>query len=89
MTYRYEFDGADEETFPEPPIARTLQPGDEVETDVPVEHARLRLLDGPGEASPGSVEAVAEPDQTMVATPDLAPVVAPDIVSTPAEAPPA
>jgi hypothetical protein len=89
VTYRYVFDGADDETFPEPPIARTLSPGDEVETETPVDHPRLRLIGGPtlGEFRGGGEGA--EPDTTMVATPDLAPVVAPDAVSTPAEAPPA
>ncbi len=42
---RYRFTGTTEEDFPEPPIARTLQPGDEVDTGrTPIEHARLELI---------------------------------------------
>jgi len=41
---RYRFTGTTEEDFPVPPIARRLYPGDVVETEEPVEHARLELL---------------------------------------------
>ena len=46
--FRQRFTGLTEEDFPEPPIARRLQPGDIVEYDAdePVEHARLELLTG-------------------------------------------
>jgi hypothetical protein len=43
---RYRFTGRTPEDFPAPPIARRLEPGDEVETDEAVSHARLELLDG-------------------------------------------
>lgn len=80
MTYRYAFDGAGDEDFPEPPIARTLTPGDEVETEAPVEHPRLRLVESTDEPS---AEKVATPDKVEIATPDLAPLVGPDMTSTP------
>lgn len=88
MTYRYVFDGAGDEDFPEPPIARTLRPGDEIETDIPVDHPRLVPLDT---HDLDDAEPSAEADQVQVAQPDLAPLVAPDVTSTPAatEGPPA
>lgn len=46
-TYRYRFTGLAEEDFPAlppPVIARRLQPGDEIELQEPVEHARLELV---------------------------------------------
>lgn len=42
---RYQFTGDAEEVFPALPINRTLRPGEVVDTDTPVEHARLRLVD--------------------------------------------
>ncbi len=42
--YRYRFVGAEPEDFPAPPVARTLQPGEEIEASEPVEHARLELI---------------------------------------------
>lgn len=46
-THRFRFTGLTEEDFPDPPIARRLQPGDVVEYEAPepVEHARLELVD--------------------------------------------
>lgn len=46
-TIRQTFTGTTEEDFPEPPIARRLQPGDvvEYEADAPVEHARLEPIE--------------------------------------------
>ncbi len=44
---RYRFTGSEPEDFPSPPIARRLYPGDVVETDEPVEHARLELIPEP------------------------------------------
>jgi hypothetical protein len=43
--YRYVFTGTEPEDFPSPPIACRLFPGDEVEVDEPVDHARLELAD--------------------------------------------
>jgi hypothetical protein len=40
-TYRYRFAGDVPEDFPQPPIARRLEPGDEVEANRPIDHARL------------------------------------------------
>lgn len=47
--FRQRFTGTSEEDFPEPPIARRLQPGDVVEYDAdePVAHARLELAPQP------------------------------------------
>jgi hypothetical protein len=75
MTYRYRFVGDAPEHFPEPPIARMLEPGEEFESETPLTHARLLLLMEPA-AETG------EPDQTQIAKSDTAPV-APDVVSTP------
>lgn len=46
-THRHRFTGSTEEDFPEPPIARCLQPGDivEYEADEPILHARLETVD--------------------------------------------
>lgn len=51
---KYRFTGAEPEDFPAPPIARRLSPGDVVEVDEPVEHARLELV------SPKTRKAAAE-----------------------------
>ena len=57
---RYRFTGRTPEDFPAPPIARRLEPGDEVETDEEVSHARLELLDAPSrEDDPAEEPAVA------------------------------
>ena len=40
-TYRYRFTGDVPEDFPAPPIARRLKPGDLVEADRAIDHARL------------------------------------------------
>jgi hypothetical protein len=44
-TFRQRFTGPVEEDFPEPPIARRLQPSDVVEYEAaePIEHARLEV----------------------------------------------
>jgi len=44
---RYRFTGTAPEDFPAPPIARRLEPGDELDVDEPVEHARLELIEVP------------------------------------------
>lgn len=46
-THRYRFTGLIAEDFPAPPIARQLQPGDEIELPEPVEHARLEPIPPP------------------------------------------
>lgn len=42
---RYRFTGTEPEDFSAPPIARRLNPGDEIDIAEPVDHARLELLD--------------------------------------------
>ena len=45
--YRYRFTGTEPEDHPYPPVARRLHPGDVVESEEPIEHARLELLPEP------------------------------------------
>ena len=64
----YRFTGPEPEDFPAPPIARRLHPGDVIEVDEPVEHARLELLtagegDDPQTDTPAAEEPPASPDE--------------------------
>lgn len=44
MSDTYRFTGETEEIFPDPPIARLLQPGDVVELEKDPEHPRLQKV---------------------------------------------
>lgn len=42
--FTYRFTGPIEEDFPEPPIARRLQPGEVIEVPTEIVHARLEMV---------------------------------------------
>ena len=60
---RYRFIGESEEDFPAPPLARRLFPGDEIEADEPVLHARLELVTDPKTRKPAAEDSLASPKE--------------------------